>query len=155
MFEKFFNPTRQRSIFLILAILALLFGLWGTGSVNAAGSLARLFAGSPPAMINYQGMVSVSGTPYNGTGYFKFAIVDAGGTTTYWSNDGSSSGGDEPSTAVALAVDQGLFSVPLGDTSQANMTQALDENAFAESDTFLRVWFGQSAAGSFDQLTPD
>ena len=40
-------------------------------------------------MISYQGLVKVSGVPYNGTGYFKFAVVDAaggGGTANNWAS---------------------------------------------------------------------
>ena len=32
-----------------------------------------------PSFISYQGNISEGGVPYNGTGYFKFAIVDACG----------------------------------------------------------------------------
>jgi len=36
-----------------------------------------------PQIINYQGRVAVGATNFNGTGAFKFALVDAAGTTTY------------------------------------------------------------------------
>ena len=42
--------------------------------------------------------------------------------TTYWSNDGTSVAGSEPSGAVNVAVSSGLFTVVLGDTTQPNMT---------------------------------
>ena len=42
-----------------------------------------------PQMINYQGRVAVGTTNFDGSGSFKFALVDASGTTTYWSNEGS------------------------------------------------------------------
>src|SRR5947209_7107485 len=70
-----------------------------------------------PQLVNYQGRVAV-GSPavnFNGAGQFKFALVNAGGTTTYWSNDGTSSGGNAPINAVALTVSNGLFSLLLGD----------------------------------------
>jgi len=35
--------------------------------------------------------------------------------TTYWSNDGTSSGGSEPSAAVSVNVNSGLFTMALGD----------------------------------------
>jgi len=38
-----------------------------------------------------------------------------------WTNDGTSGAGGEPSTAVSVAVQQGLFTVFLGDTTLANM----------------------------------
>lgn len=42
-----------------------------------------------PQLINYQGRVAVDTTNFNGTGQFKFVLVDASGTTSYWSNDGT------------------------------------------------------------------
>ena len=63
-----------------------------------------------PGILNYQGRVAVGSPPVNfdGSGGFKFAFVDAAGTTTYWSNDGTSTGGSEPAAAVSLAVGKGL-----------------------------------------------
>jgi hypothetical protein len=43
----------------------------------------------------------------------------AAGTTSFWSNDGSSTTGDEPTDAVPLLVSSGRYSVALGDTSLA------------------------------------
>src|SRR6266850_1000440 len=42
--------------------------------------------------------------------------------TTYWSNDGTSVAGSEPSAVVSLSVANGLFMVVLGDTTLGNMT---------------------------------
>jgi trimeric autotransporter adhesin len=107
-----------------------------------------------PQIIGYQGKVSVSGVPWTGTGQFKFALVNSAGTTTYWSNDGTSSGGSQPSTAVSLAVSTGLFNVGLGDTSLANMTQSVPYSVFANSEVRLRTWFNDGTHG-FQVLTPD
>ena len=57
--------------------------------------LAACFLAAPlraqiPQLINYQGRVAVGGANFNGSGQFKFALVNTGGTVTYWSNDGSS-----------------------------------------------------------------
>src|SRR6185295_3788893 len=60
-----------------------------------------------PQLISYQGRVAVNGTNFNGTGQFKFALVNATGTTTFWSNG---------INTVSLAVSNGLYSVLLGDT---------------------------------------
>ena len=54
----------------------------------------------PPQMINYQGRVIVGGTNFHGSGSFKFALVGPAGTPTYWSNNGTSVNGTEPSAAV-------------------------------------------------------
>src|SRR5437868_1757186 len=55
-----------------------------------------------PGIINYQGRVMVNGTNLTGTGRFKFALVNATGTTTFWSNDGTSVNGSEPASTVSL-----------------------------------------------------
>jgi hypothetical protein len=60
--------------------------------------------------MSYQGRVLSSGAPFNGTGYFKFAIVNAAGGS-FWSNDGCSSAGSQPSLAVPVTVSNGLFTV--------------------------------------------
>ena len=189
-----------------------------------------------PRTISYQGRVQVSGTNFNGTGLFKFAIVSRGtnlnrqatatatvtsgfvtsisvtdggfgytappavtitgatgsGATatanvsggavtsitvnnagsgysgvmvtiappppatvigTYWSNDGTSSAGSQPSAAVTIPVQGGLFTVILGDIALANMTP-IPPAIFANNDAQLRIWFSDGVQG-FSQLTPD
>ena len=104
-----------------------------------------------PQMINYQGRVAVGNPPVNfdGNGAFKFALVDGTGSTSYWSNDGTSAVGSEPTAAVTLPVTKGLYSVLLG----ANMT-AIPNTVFANPDVRLRVWFDDGVNGS-QLLTPD
>lgn len=121
-----------------------------------ATSLARPTAqqGGAPPVVSYQGHVLVKRLPFTGIGYFKFSVVNTTGNQTYWSNDGSASAGGEPTGAVALPVNGGLFEVLLGDTSVGGMNQPLSAEVFAEPDRYLRVWF--SADGSvFTQLSPD
>jgi hypothetical protein len=97
--------------------------------------------------------VTVGGSAYTGTGYFKFAVVNAAGNAATWSNDGSKTDGTEPTAAVTLTVTSGLFSVLLGDTSLANMT-ALPASAFSDPNRHLRVWFSSDGA-TFTLLNPD
>ena len=104
----------------------------------------------PPPLLNYQGRVTVDGTNFHGTGQFMFALVDAGGIITYWSNDGNVT----PTTAVPLNVDKGLYSVLLGDTSLTGMNVPLNPSVFSFSEIYLRVWFNDGVSG-FTQLTPD
>jgi hypothetical protein len=106
-----------------------------------------------PQLVNYQGRVAVGGVNFEGAGSFKFALVNTDGTTTYWSNDGTSTIGDEPAAAVPLAVAKGLYSALLGDVSLANMT-AIPASAFANPDVRLRVWFDDGVNGS-QLLAPD
>jgi hypothetical protein len=107
-----------------------------------------------PQLMNYQGRVVVGTTNFNGTGQFKFALVNSNGSTTYWSNDGTSNAGSEPTNAVSLGVANGLYSVLLGDTSVANMTVAIPTSVFSNGDVRLRVWFNDGTHGS-QLLTPD
>ena len=124
-------------------------------------ALAALFLTGPPKaisaqpLINYQGRVAV-GTPavnFNGTGQFKFALVDATGNVTFWSNDGSSVGGSQPAASVPLTVTKGLYSVLLGDTPLMN--PLLGPSIFTQPDLRLRVWFSDNTPTGFQLLSPD
>jgi hypothetical protein len=107
-----------------------------------------------PSVVSYQGRVTLSGVPYNGTGYFKFALVDAVGSTSFWSNDGTSSGGGQPASAVAIPVSNGTFSILLGDTSLTNMSQPMTITVFGGNERYLRVWFSSDNV-TFSNLSPD
>ena len=104
-------------------------------------------------LVNYQGRVAVDAVNFEGAGLFKFALVNEDGTVTYWSNDGTSTIGDEPTDAVSLTVAKGLYSVLLGDIALVNML-ALDPATFANPDVRLRVWFDDGVNGS-QLLAPD
>jgi hypothetical protein len=106
-----------------------------------------------PQLLNYQGRVAVGTVNFDGSGSFKFALVNAAGDTTYWSNDGTSTAGSQPTAAVSLTVTKGLYSVPLGDTSLANMT-AIPGSVFDNADVRLRVWFNDGTNG-FQLLAAD
>ena len=119
------------------------------------GSLAVGGAnGAVPQMISYQGKVAVGGVNFQGNGVFRFALVDGAGTTSYWSNDGTSVGGGAPVGGVTLGVTKGLYAVLLGDTSLANMT-AIANSVFANTDVRLRVWFNDGGVNGVQLLTPD
>lgn len=120
---------------------------------SAAILLSALPASAIPSLINHQGRIAVNGVNFDGTGQFKFALVNATGSITFWSNNGSSTAGSEPSAAVSLPVVKGLYSVLLGDTALASMS-ALPVSAFDNPDVRLRVWFNDGSNG-FQQITPD
>ncbi len=105
-----------------------------------------------PQLLSYQGRVAVGATNFDGTGLFKFALLDPSGAT-YWSNDNSSVAGSEPADAVTLTVAKGLYSVLLGDTSLENM-KVVPHSVFGKPDIALRVWFDDGVNGS-QLLTPD
>ena len=106
-----------------------------------------------PTLLNYQGRVAVGAVNFEGAGLFRFALVDDTGATTFWSNDGTSVAGSEPTDAVSLTVAKGLYSVLLGDLALVNMT-AIPAGVFANPDVRLRVWFNDGVNGS-QLLTPD
>ena len=106
-----------------------------------------------PNVLNYQGRVAVGNTNFDGTGQFKFALVNKPGTVAYWTNDGTHSDATEPAAAVSLAVTKGLYSVLLGDPAVPNMT-TIPASAFTNAEIFLRVWFNDGTNG-FQLLTPD
>lgn len=97
-----------------------------------------------PQLISYQGRVAVNGTNFDGTGLFRFALVDGTGAVTNWSSG---------TNAVPIAVSKGLYSVLLGDGTLSNMA-VLPSTVFTNSDVRLRVWFDDGVHGS-QQLTPD
>lgn len=72
---------------------------------------------------------------------------------TFWSNDETSNAGSEPASAVAVPVQQGLFTVFLGDTNLPNM-QPVPLSVFTRADTRLRTWFSERVSG-FTLLSPD
>jgi len=106
-----------------------------------------------PQVLNHQGRIAVAGVNFNGNGQFKFALVNANGSISYWSNDGTSTAGSAPSSPVTLTVTKGLYSVLLGDTALANMT-ALPTSALNHGDVRLRIWFNDGTRG-FQQISPD
>ena len=107
-----------------------------------------------PPVINYAGQVAVNGEAFTGTGSFKFALVNDTGSTTYWSNDGNSTAGSEPTSSVSVSVSGGLYSILLGNTAIQGMS-AIDPSVFQlHGDAKLRVWFTDGVNG-FQQLSPD
>jgi hypothetical protein len=149
-----FRQPRTWSIGVLIMLLA---GLWAVGTTGAGSADSLAPSAATPTSINYQGIVKVDDQPYQGAGYFKFAIVDAAtgdGTTNHWANDGTASG--EPASGVPLPVSDGLFNVLLGDTSLAGMTQEIDATAFVSTGTYLRVWFSTSGgAGTYEAVEPN
>ena len=107
-----------------------------------------------PIIIDYNGLVKSGGSQFGGTGLFKFAIINSAGTTSYWSNDSTSTAGSEPTDGVSVTVTNGVFNVLLGDTTITNMN-TLPASVFQDnSATYLRVWFNDGTSG-YEQLTPD
>ena len=104
----------------------------------------RQGASISPSVVSYQGQVNIGGVPFSGTGYFRFAIVDSGGTF-YWSNDSNTV---TPTEAVTLTVVNGLFNALLGETNP------ITYGMFSNSDRWLRIWFDDGIHG-VQLLEPD
>jgi formylglycine-generating enzyme required for sulfatase activity len=118
-----------------------------------AGVLGR--AQTVPQMINYQGRVTVAGAAVDGPADFKFALVDGDGTTattTYWSNDGTSTIGNEPMAAVTLTVSKGLYAVLLGGVGMTPIPASVFSD---HTNVRLRIWFSQTSGGPYQLLAPD
>ena len=116
--------------------------------------LAGMALGAPhPQLINYEGRIAAGGVNFDGSGHFKFALVDDAGTTSYWSNDGTSTAGSEPAAAAPLTVSKGQYTVLLGDASLPAMA-AIPDGILDHPGRFLRVWFNDGVNGS-QQLHPD
>jgi len=132
-----------------LIILCLIIVLAGALTIASA---RPLMGSGAPEVVSYTGMVTEGGTPYDGTGHLKFALVNAAGDISYWSNDGTSTGGGEPTAGVQLELSEGHFNVLLGDTTLANMT-SLDASVFSGTERYLRVWFSPDEI-TFTLLSP-
>jgi len=104
-------------------------------------ALAAAAQAQVPQMINYQGRITIGGTNFDGTGWFKFALVDGAGATTYWST-----GAD----AVSVPVTKGSYAVLLGDAGMTPIPVAI----FTNADVRLRVWFADGT-NALQQLSPD
>ena len=116
-------------------------------------SLASIVYAVPP-VLNYAGQVSVDGEPFEGSGFFKFALLGAKGKISLWSNDGTSVGGTEPKSSVSVSVNGGLYSILLGNIAIDGMSP-IDPAVFLEnSGAKLRVWFSDGVNG-FERLKPD
>lgn len=126
--------------------------------------LMAVFSGPMAAQSNgtlqYQGRVLVGPNLFNGTGQFKFSLVNAGASQTFWNSSTPPGGQTEPASAVTVGVTNGVYSVLLGDTGLPNMA-VLPANLFTNTAAqgtaaplFLRVWFNDGTNGS-QLLAPD
>lgn len=91
-----------------------------------------------------------------GSGYSSPPVVNIDpppvAYATWWSNDGSSSGGSQPSAAVTVSVSNGVFTVVLGDTNLPNMA-AIPSSTLATPNLQLLIWFNDGVNG-FAALQP-
>ncbi len=122
-----------------------------TTAVAALTAAVPVFADGT-VMFNYQGRVKVQGVEHNGDGQFKFAIISPNGSSTLWSNDGTSVDGSEPTTGLTLTVTDGVFNVVMGANG---LMLPINSTVFQTKEPLkLRTWFNDGVNG-FQQLHPD
>lgn len=103
-----------------------------------------------PSMINHQGVVTVNGARFTGTGSFKFAIINVEGNNV-WTSDNSQLGtANEPTASVSLPVTEGVYGASLGSSPMPAVSPSL----FADGSLALRIWFSHTGS-NFVQLSPD
>lgn len=117
------------------------------------GVVALTLRAQAGPLLPHQGRISVGDTYVDGSGAFKFGLVNADATQVFWLNAPDGDGNGEPDAAVTLPVQRGLYSVLLGDTSLANMAP-LSLSIFSQPEVYLRVWFDDGTHG-FQRLEPD
>ena len=135
-------------------------GNGGNGYTAAAGVTFSGGGGSgATATANVSGGVVISITVLTpGSGYSSAPLVTVAAPpdnilfTTFWSNDGTSVNGSEPSAFVTVGVSNGLFTVVLGDTTILNMA-AISAALFTQPNLQLRIWFNDGVNG-FAALNP-
>lgn len=116
------------------------------------GGVFRLVA-QAPVLLPHQGRLAVGETFFHGEGRFKFALVNADASLTYWRNAPDADADGQPDEAVSLPVNRGLYTVLLGDPGLARMAP-LAAGVFAQPELYLRVWFDDGVHG-FERLAPD
>jgi len=137
--RRSFRPPTHPTFWVALAMTVLL-GLGGTDA------RALTFANTE---MSYQGELFSGGVPANGIAQMRFVIYNESNGATLWSNDGTSSGGSQPSDFVSVAVTDGLFSIILGSGSQKPIDP---ESVWDAKSPVLRIWV--DIGGQNEQL-PD
>lgn len=99
-----------------------------------------------PQHVSYQGQLLRNGTPFEGNATFKFVIFN--GTTSLWSNDGTSVNLSQPTGSVSVVVTAGVFSVRLGEAPMVALTADLLGQV---ANASLRIWV--NTGSGFEQLS--
>ena len=115
------------------------------------GAIFSELAGIERDTIVYRGNLTVDGQPFNGTAYFKFALLDLEGKPL-WGNSPTDSQGI-PLQAIELAVTEGAYTVTLGSTDN-EMVELPEIVVDAYPHLSLRIWFDEGEKG-FQKLEPE
>jgi ELWxxDGT repeat protein len=102
------------------------------------------------ATLPHQGRVLISGKAFEGTGSFRFALVDTAGNLV-WNHQGTTG---EPATDLTLDIKGGFYSVGLGDTAIQGMADLPASLFSSYAGLKLRIWFNDGTNG-LQQLGTD
>jgi len=102
------------------------------------------------ATLPHQGRVLISGKAFEGTGAFRFALVDTAGNLV-WNHQGTTG---EPTTDLTLEVKGGFYSIALGDPGVAGMADLPASLFTSYAGLKLRIWFNDGTNG-LQQLGTD
>ena len=94
-------------------------------------------------MLPHQGRVLISGSAFEGTGLFRFALVDPSGAVV-WNHEG---GVGDPQNSLSIPVEKGFYQCRLGDTSTQGMAPLPDTIFTPENPLKLRIWFDDGTNG--------
>ncbi len=122
--------------------------------IQAAPGNAPMAPGGSPTVVSYQGQVTLDGSPYDGTGYFKFAVVDEAAPPPTGPTTAAPSGGGEPRVRRVLARRQRPVQRPAGRPIPGKHEVPLEADVFEDTECYLRVWFSGDGE-TFVQLSPD
>lgn len=103
-------------------------------------TVSCIFASSVPQIITFQGRLTSGGAPVKGSKSMRFAIVD-NNNNVVWQNHSSAS--------ISVPVNNGVYTVKLGDTSISDMAPILLDNIDQGLTLNIRVWV------EGEQLVPD
>ena len=120
-------------------------------------------SGAKATAILTNGMVSsikvdTKGTKYTGKPTVIISqpgLITAQKYITYWSNDGTSVDGSEPSKSIPVSMNSGVFSVHLGDMTYGSAMKALTADLADKGPCKLKVWYSEKPEGPFLTLDPD
>jgi hypothetical protein len=120
-------------------------------------------SGAKATAILTNGMVSsirvdTKGSKYTGKPVViisKPGLITAQKYITYWSNDGTSVDGSEPSKSIPVSMNSGMFSVHLGDMTYGSAMKALTADLADKGPCKLKVWYSERPEGPFLALDPD
>lgn len=120
--------------------------------VACVGMLVVCGAAVASPTINYQGRITAGGSDFTGSGRFKFVIH--GWEGVWWANnDSNPANTNQPGGYVTIQVNNGLFSVELGNTDISGMA-AINGITLQQDGLLLRTWFSTNGT-TFEQLSPD